>query len=406
MLLYVVSVTLKGQDYFGFRFTTDINSYEIKYESINDLIIIHLALNDSSDLNFILDSGSKHTILFYDDTLHCPLKMLNNKPFEIAGWGQMEPHKGIATFGNTIQIGDVKGEQLQVIGIAKSQMDVSPYFGKKIDGILGSEIFKYFKVELNNQKGKVVLYRNSFFPDNYRKAPSIPLIIDGEKPYIKGVVHFEDGTQDSVTLLIDIGDTKALNLIIGSSEQIKTPQNFIYANLGVGLNGLITGYLGKSDKFVLGNTTVKGILTAYPDELSLEQFVIRPDRNGSIGMGYFSKFNCLIDVANQLIYLKKNSHFKDPFLYNRTGIELRAEGENFRTYFVGGVVPYTPAYIYGLRVGDQILEIDGHRAADFSYEQINSILESHEKNFVALKIKRGNTEKYVILNLFSLFKDE
>ena len=319
-ILIVFSTIARGQEHFGFRFIPEMDFFEFRFESINDLVILNLSLNDSSNLNFILDSGSKHTILFYDDSVKCPLKMEHAKPFEIVGWGQMDSHKGIATFANTIAFGSIRGEQLQIIGIHKSKMDISPYFGMKIDGILGSEIFKYFKVELNNQKEKIVFYKNDFFPSKFKKVPSFSFFIDGEKPYIKGIVHFEYGASDTVTLLIDIGDTKALNLIIGSSDKISSPQNFIYANLGVGLNGLITGYLGKSDEFILGDIRMKNILTAYPDERSLEQFVISPDRNGSIGMGFFNRFNCLIDFSQQLIYLKKNSHFQDPFLYNRTGI--------------------------------------------------------------------------------------
>lgn len=402
-LLFFLFSNSFAQNRIGFFFDDEIsNTFAVPFKTINNLIILKLTINDSEELSFILDSGSKNTLLFIDDSINNPLKKSYQRAFEINGWGNGISNFGLISIQNKVKIGKVMGSNISIVGINRSDMDISPFFGEKIDGILGMEIFKSLIVQINFQKHKI-LFSNpiNFVPP--KKSEKINIIIDNDKPFINCQLAFDDQRKFPIKLLIDLGESKPLSLIVGTDSFIQYPNNFVYANLGVGLNGLISGYIGQNKRFQIGKFQLDNIFTAYPDENSLKGILFNDTRNGSIGMGVLNRFLLTFNLSQNMLYLKKNINYKKPFVFNRTGIEIRAEEPKYERFFIGNVVPYTPAYIYGLQADDEILVIDGISIEKLNYKEILGILEDKDKNFLYLKIKRGNNIKEFNLHLFSLF---
>ena len=117
------------------------------------------------------------------------------------------------------------------------------------------------------------------------------------------------------------------------------------------------------------------------------------------------------------MYLKPNSHLKDSFYYNKSGIILRQDGEavsnnnnnellknlkadNFilfvdLTYllspeFIIDVVREgSPADIAGLRENDILLEVNGLKTFHFTLKKINRHFYDEDDTLVQLKIKRN-----------------
>ena len=400
--LIVFCGQLFAQNLVGFFLINDLKSYSIPFKTINNLIILQLTINDSKPLSFILDSGSKNTLLFIDDSTSNPLEKSFQRPFEINGWGNEKNNLGFISIQNKITIGDVVGSNISIIGIDKSEMDISPFFGEKIDGILGIDLFKSLVIQINFQKQKIVFLKPfNFVPP--KNSERIKVFVENEKPFINCGISFDTKKQFPIKLLLDLGESKPISLVVGTDSFIKYPNNFVYANLGVGLNGLISGYIGQNNAFKIGNFKLENIFTAYPDEYSLKRILFKDARNGSIGMGVLNRFLLTFNLSENALYLKKNINYKKPFVFNRTGIEIRAEEPGYDRFFIGSVVPYTPAYIYGLQAEDEILVIDGIPIEKLNYKDILGILEDKDKNFLYLKIKRGNDIKEFNLHLFSLF---
>src|SRR5690606_34095109 len=65
---------------------------------------------------------------------------------------------------------------------------------------------------------------------------------------------------------------------------------------------------------------------AFPDSSSIHIARKYRDRNGSISGELLKRFNIVFDYANEKVTFKKNSQFKAPFHYNKSGIVLEQDG--------------------------------------------------------------------------------
>lgn len=403
IFLLVTIFNIAAQEKIGYFINENkVFKSEISFKTLNNLIIIKLQINDSEPLSFILDSGSKNTIFFEDDTAFNPLQTQYSRPFELNGWGNERKLIGYVSVKNSIKIGNVLGENISVIAIDKSDMDISPFFGEKIDGILGIDIFKNLVIEIDFIKKKINFSSPKLFVAT-KRSDAIDVQIENDKPFISCGIGFQSKQTLPIQLLLDLGESKPLSLVVGTDSFIKFPDNFIYANLGVGLNGLISGYIGQNKFFKIGKFNLENIFTAYPDESSISKVIIKDARNGSIGMGVLNKFKLIFNLEKSKLYLQKNANFKKPFVFNRTGIEIKSEPPKYDRFLIGSVVPYTPAYIYGLQTDDELLMIDYKLVDKLAYVDILNILEDPLRDFLQIKVKRGSEIKEFNLHLFTLF---
>ena len=68
---------------------------------------------------------------------------------------------------------------------------------------------------------------------------------------------------------------------------------------------------------------------AFPDSSSIAFAKQFKDRNGSLAGNILKRFNLIVDYQKASITLKKNTFFKHPFSYNKSGIELAHNGVRF-----------------------------------------------------------------------------
>jgi hypothetical protein len=192
LLLYFLISYSFAQNRIGFYLDDEINNtLSVPFKTINNLIILKLSINDSKELSFILDSGSKNTLLFIDDSINNPLEKSYQRAFEINGWGNGVSNFGFISIQNKVKLGKVIGSNISIVGINKSDMDISPFFGEKIDGILGIDIFKSLIVQINFQKQKIIFSN----PANFvapKKSEKIKIVFDNDKPFINCEMAFDD----------------------------------------------------------------------------------------------------------------------------------------------------------------------------------------------------------------------
>lgn len=87
-----------------------------------------------------------------------------------------------------------------------------------------------------------------------------------------------------------------------------------------GTQGKIKGriYFIKMRAFEFSNP-----ILAAPDENSLLGLKITPGRKGSIGNEILRRFRVIFDYADERLYLEKNKNFKQSFLVNKSGLQIR-----------------------------------------------------------------------------------
>ena len=80
-----------------------------------------------------------------------------------------------------------------------------------------------------------------------------------------------------------------------------------------------------------------------------------------------------------------HTHFHEPFLSDASGLIVKAEGPDFRTFVIRRILPDSPAENAGFRVGDIVVAVDGAHARNLVLWKIMETLthsgETHTLTF-------------------------
>jgi hypothetical protein len=224
-------------------------------------------------------------------------------------------------------------------------------------------------------------------------------------------------------MLVDIGNSDALWLFYNTDENIKIPKKFYIDFLGRGFSGEIYGKRGKTSSLLFKNFKFKTIFAAFPDSLSINNVDLFEDRIGSIGGEIMKRFSVFFNYQDQKMYLKKNSNYNNPFLYNISGIDVQHDGVQWikeeerminndkqgvginvfsaqlkfqfvmkPKYIIANVRKNSTAEIAGLQKGDVIIEINNKKAYHLSLEKIISYLKDDAGEEIKLVIERNGKE--------------
>ncbi|WP_400076990.1 aspartyl protease family protein [Winogradskyella sp. R77965] len=435
--LFLSGLSLSAQ---GSFFLKKNVSKKINFEFVSNLIIIPLEINDVT-LSFILDTGVSKPILFnLSESDSVDLK--NIKTFYLHGLGSEGKIKALRSSHNRLKIGDAVVVNQDLFVVYDKTIDFAPRLGVFVHGIIGYDIFKDFVVEVNYNSKYIRLHNHEGFkPRSSKKWKTIPINILGKKPYLDAKVAINN-SDEHVKLLIDTGSSDALWLFEDEEVGLTPNKDLTFDDyLGKGLSGTIYGKRSKVSSFKLSDFSLKGVNVAFPDSLSVDMTKVHKDRNGLLGGDILKRFNLFFDYRNEKLYLKKNSHYKDPFTYNNSGIVLEHNGTMFVeeairvpttisknsvnnvsnnsvhvNYYINHRIKVKPiykiveirkssnAYISGLRVEDIVISINGKPTYEYSFSEINEILHDKTGKSLRLKIERRGVNMTFKFKLDDIFK--
>lgn len=394
---------------------------KLKFELINNLIVIPVEVNGVK-LSFLLDSGVSKPIIFNIVNLSDSLQINNVERVYLRGLGSEGSIEALRSKQNIVRIGKAINVNLEVYVVFDEGINFAPRLGVPIHGIIGYDIFRDFIVEIN-YSSKLIKFYN---PLNYsykkcRKCRTFDLTLSQNKPYIDGMVGI-DSNYIPVKLLIDTGGSDALWLFENKKKKIMPLDGQYFEDyLGKGLSGSVYGKRSKIESFSLQDFEFSNVNVAFPDSSSISIARNFKDRSGSISGELLKRFNIIFDYGNGKITLKKNSHFKMPFNYNKSGIVLEQNGirmvrENYDPYFynkesnTGGndkiviqssyrysfkpaftIVELrkdSPAEKAGLLLGDIILSVNNKNTANLKMQDINNLFSAEDGKLIRLSIDR------------------
>ena len=406
-----------------------------RFKFINNTIILPIAVNGTS-LNFIIDTGSQVTLLL-DSKLIDSLTLKNKRIFTIKGLGKNNDIKAVKSTHNLLQLKSIQLNAVPLFIPITSGIDFSATYGMAIHGMIGAALFKNFIVKINYSSKKITFYDPDYFDKiKCRKCEVLPLTLKNDKPYIT-IYQQEEKKKTALKMLVDTGGGDAFWIFEDQSNGIYIPKKNIIDFLGVGLNGTIYGKRAKFHQLSIGKYHFKKPIVSFPDSTAIDiKKYLNQGRNGSIGSRVLKRFNVIIDYPNKRFLFKRNKHFKTPFYYNKSGINLIYNGKQIiadtiekisnktndnndgtasvftveieKVFVFKRVVNYTinhirkgsPADKVGLQNGDKLISINDKEAYNYSLEKINTIL-FHKKN-ISLKIMRAG----VLLNFKLILEDE
>lgn len=392
------------EKYNGFSFKRpNQRALILKFQLINNLIVIPVKINDSDTLHFILDSGVQN-MLITELGVGDRLQVDYIKEIELSGLGAGEKLLAYASPNNNFNISGIIGHHQDLLILKEDIFHLSSRFGMRIHGIMGYGIFADFVVKINYESKTITFYNKKKY--NYKphkKDRIIPIEIINLKPYIwakiqqntdlnatdSSQITASDTTTIPIKLLIDTGGGHAIWLDISSDKRLKIPAKNKNAYLGKGMRGDITGYLGRSSKIILNDMELENVTTAFPDSSSIATVKGQGERNGSLGSEILRRFHVTFDYSKNRMILRPNGNFKAEFNYNMAGIELTTPVPGIAIYLISNIEKDSPVAKLNVKVDDQIVAINGININKYTIHQIYELFRSKEGRKIELQLRRG-----------------
>lgn len=413
-------------------------SDKIHFKFINNLVVIPVEIN-GVELSFLLDTGVSKPIVFSFLNVSDTLNIKDTEKVFLRGWGEEEPIEALKSRNNVFKIGDAIKWDQDLFAVFDADLNFAPRLGIPVHGILGYDLFKDLVVEINYSRKFIRLTEPEYYHyKNCKKCERIHLEFYNNKPYLN--MNVKINKKDiPIKVLIDSGGSDALWLFEDKDLGIQSSDKYFYDFLGHGLSGSVYGKRSKIEEVSLNSFVLKNANVAYPDSTSISYARQFKDRNGSLAGNILKRFNLIIDYSRGIITFKKNSYFKDPFSYNKSGIELANIGfrfvkeidrvtiDNEKTisnegmhnnrivfdnkyklslkpiYSIVELRKDSPAERAGLKIGDMVLYINGKPSYEYSLQDLMHKFYDDDGTRIKLKVERDGKELSFNFKLEKLF---
>lgn len=379
-LLILMPLTSFSQNIYGIH-----KSVEIPFEYHNDFIVVKIIFNKVLPLNFIFDTGAEHTILLKKEVAEA-MEIPYERRIQIVGSDMREDLFAYLARRIHFKISEISIPNQSVLVLEHDYFEFEQKVGVDIEGIIGADIFKAYRISINYDTKTIKLSPSS--PAAPRNYEAIPLEVYRNKPYINSIIELSDTTSVPVKLLIDTGAGLALLLHTDTHPDLALPDEVIPGEVGIGLGGTIAGFLGRVKKLPIGSHDLQlsGVVTNFQELNSDLETSQLNARNGIIGNQILRRFQVILDYPQGKLYLKPNKRYKQKFEFDRSGLVLIVGGKNLNEYYVSKVIPNSPAAQAGIIRGDRITAING----------TPTVLTTLEGVLQRLKRKSGKKVRFVL----------
>jgi len=366
----------------------------IPFRIIRNMIVIRVRINDKGPFNFILDTGVGLMIItdpLLVDSINIPSKRI----IKIPGLGEGDDAEAYITSPLNIDIPGLVSDNVSAAILKKDHFNLSNYAGIPIHGLLGYEFFADLAVKINFSDSTLSVSRpKDLHP--YGKSFKVPLSIQDRKPYLHATVTYPNGKQQDCKLVVDIGAGHPVSI----ENMVKVngmPQKYIPANLGIGLNGPINGYISRIKSIQIGKFKLDDVLASFPD--TSEKIATSVPRDGNLGIGILKRFSVIFNYADSVMYLKPGLLKDEPFEHDMSGLEYYATGDDYQHVMISRVEPGSAGDAIGLERGDEIISVNFRPVSKMTLEEIDALFKSRDNRSILLEIYHDKRYDNVIITL-------
>jgi membrane-associated protease RseP (regulator of RpoE activity) len=350
-------------------------------------------LNDEFPARFVLDTGADG-VSAVSATFAEKMGVLEPMRERASGLG-LRNGKIRRLYGTRLKIGGALFNGFDFISLPLAKLE--PYWGRKIDGLLGGNILKSTVLSVNYEKRTLVLSEHlgaEARDFEYR----LPLTVLGTTPMVEAqVLRFGDQTPISGRFIVDTGVRLSFfNTPFSKTHGLLEQSPKVIENItGYGIGGIIVEKVGRVAQISLGGAKLKKPLLQISTRL--DGLYASSLFDGIIGADLLSRFTVVFDFPGKMLYLRPNKWFNTPFIYDMSGISFTFESEGKGPVRVVKVVKQSPAEDAGVREGDILLEVDGRAAVSYTMSDLKDHFRKEGRK-VSLKIDRqGHTLTVVFI---------
>lgn len=276
----------------GFSLPENVSEVTIQFQSIHNLIILPVRINDSIAVNLILDTGCRNLVLF-GKKFQRLFETEADKKIQFSGLGDGTPIHGKLSLNNKVSIQAVIGEQIPVV-IVPEQNLFSAY--SNVHGVIGYDIFIKFEIELNPRQ-RLITFRPAASATLAPEYEKIPLRIEDSRPLIQSQIFFPNSEGQLCDLMLDTGSS--LGLLMKTSDLKKFPRGNQKKILGRGFNGQVAGIETTAEKLLL-NTFEMTQITAGVTYSAWHNYA-------SVGMDVMKDYTIVLNYCKAYAGFKKKS---------------------------------------------------------------------------------------------------
>ena len=351
---------------------------------------VKVSVNGSAPADFILDTGASSTAIDRDWAYEIGLEPEGRSVAQgMAGTDEMSFARV-----KTIQVRSTKGDGVRLPDFRVVLLDMADEFSltlwRKPHGLLGSDFLSRFVVQIDYDSNLVTLWDPGRWTEPAGATP-LPMKLYGNIPTVEMML----GENCGGWFLVDVGNGGGLDMHGEAVRRCRLFRNFRRERVelyGGGIGGIFRTTMCRMDSLSLGPFT-------WPDPivgLSLhgQGMLGNEDIAGNIGNGILEKFRCTFDYPGGRLWLEPGARMGERDRLTRLGALLVRLPERV---IVGPVIYGSPADEAGLKLFDEVLEIDGRPATAWSREEFDRAFEDGPIGAThTLRIRRWRVDEMTV----------
>ena len=366
----------------------------IPFQLIGSTVLLPVHIDQSDSLWFILDTGAEGGAVHLPRAEQLGLRFEGES--EARGAGGIVNSRQLAPLD--IELGSIRlrsdhDAAFPLVGLA-------PRMGHVVDGIVGSELFRRYVVEIDYAARLLRLYEPSSF--HYGgKGQRLDLTFTDSHPYVHARLDLADGREIEGRFVVDSGSSQGVILLpeFAQRESVAATVAKTVPVSGLGVGGEVASRIGRIAGLELGELRLRNPTTTLPPP-GPGQFATQGSA-GNLGGAILKKFRCIFDYSRSQLILEPVTDLDEPIPFDASGLALIAAGAAFDSIMVTRVIPGSPAEEAGIRPGDGIEALDEVPVASVGILEVRERLRK-QGELVRLAVSRGDRKWTVPLLLRDL----
>jgi predicted aspartyl protease len=352
--------------------------------NVDDTFLVDARVNGFPAV-LLLDTGAEHSLLDRKFAQRLGLHPVAEASLEMP----YSSEKTEIMLVTDLDIQSVHSSDLKVMtdDLAAS----SGALGVHIDGVLGNDFLCKFTVTLDYSVGSVTF---DHMPVLHHGVP-IKLHRIGNRYFVH--LNFD---AVSLIFLLDTG-TNFSALSNSGWSRLNESKRALSVIDGVRSSGTTaTSKLVCIHQLTIGRASYENLPMRVQPPTSVG-FFANAGVNGLLGSDFLKQFVVSLDLANDALYLSPDHNFKpDPDRFSTIGIQFAKDPTGFFT--VMAVWSPTPASQGGLKIGDQILSVNGLSTIEMTQEDLSRQLHGEPGRKIQVVIGSGENQHTVHLEIKKL----
>ena len=219
---------------------------------------------------------------------------------------------------------------------------------------------------------------------------SIPIRYENNRIYLPLAVTVREGKTIRGEALMDLGSGGSVSLTSDVVQQYMLNEIsplLHYTTLHGGIGGESSSCDFRANNVTIGPFSLDNVTMDFSSNTG--GALSRAEYFATIGNDIWERFDMMIDLAGERLYLRQNAKFDEPFKSPVRGFTYTDRSKTLGYWVVNGLYAQSNAEKAGLRKGDQITAVNGRSVKEISFEERRTVFDG--LSGVTLTIQRGDT---------------